>query len=73
MQLSHLLADPTAIRLEKIIQHDGSLTLVIRAKRAQAECPRCLRPSSRVHSYYARKVADLFVQGQRLVLLFTPA
>ena len=59
MQLSHLLADPTAIRLEKIIQHPGSLTLVVRATRAQAECPRCHRPSTRVHSYYNRSVADL--------------
>ena len=59
MQPQHLLADPTAIRLEKIIQHDRSLTLVVRATRAQAECPRCHRPSTRVHSYYTRTVADL--------------
>src|SRR5215212_3524503 len=59
MDASTLLADPTAIRLEKIIQHDSSLTLVVRASRAQAECPRCHRPSTRVHSYYIRSVADL--------------
>jgi transposase len=59
MQPRHLLADPTSIRLEKIIQHPSSLTLVVRATRAQAECPRCHRPSSRVHSYYTRCVADL--------------
>jgi transposase len=59
MPTSHLLADPTAIRLEKIIQHESSLTLVVRATRTQAECPRCHRPSARVHSYYTRKVADL--------------
>jgi transposase len=59
MPTSHLLADPTAIRLEKIIQHSSSLTLVVRATRAQAECPRCHRPSSRVHSYYIRTVAVL--------------
>jgi hypothetical protein len=53
------LADPEAIRLEKIIRHPSSLTLVVRATRAQPECPRCLRPSSRVHSYYVRAVADL--------------
>jgi transposase len=56
---SHLLADPTSIRLEKIIQHESSLTSVVRVKRSQAECPRCHRPSSRVHSYYTRAVADL--------------
>jgi transposase len=59
MDTSTLLADPTAIRLEKIIQHDSSLTLVVRATRTQAECPRCHRPSTRVHSYYTRRVADL--------------
>lgn len=59
MPTSHLLADPTAIRLEKIIQHSSSLTLVVRATRTEAECPRCHRPSTRVHSYYTRKVADL--------------
>jgi len=59
MQLAHLLADPTAIRLEKIIQHDSSLTLVVRATRAEAACPRCHRLSTRTHSYYTRSVADL--------------
>src|SRR5215218_7138467 len=59
MQPAHLLADPTSIRLEKIVQHDCSLTLVVSATRAQAECPRCHRTSTRVHSYYTRKVADL--------------
>src|SRR5918912_1836342 len=59
MQPQHLLADPTSIRLEKIIQHDSSLTLVVRTTRARAECPRCHRPSARVHSYYTRSVPDL--------------
>lgn len=59
MPTSHLLADPTSIRLDKIIQHHSSLTLVVRVTRAGAECPRCHRPSARVHSYYTRTVADL--------------
>lgn len=59
MQPAHLLADPISIRLEKIIQHDSSLTLVVKVTRREAECPRCHRPSSRVHSYYTRSVADL--------------
>jgi transposase len=59
MDPSTLLADPAAIRLEKIIQHPGSLTLVVRATQPQAACPRCHRPSTRVHSYYTRAVADL--------------
>jgi transposase len=59
MEITTLLADPEALRLEKIIQHHSSLTLVVKATRAQAECPRCHRPSTRVHSYYTRTVADL--------------
>jgi transposase len=59
MHPAPLLADPTSIRLEKIIQHHSSLTLVVRGTRAQAECPRCHRPSTRANSYYTRKVADL--------------
>jgi len=59
MDAATLLADPEAIRLEKIVSDISSLTLVVRATRAQAACPRCHRPSARVHSYYSRKVADL--------------
>jgi transposase len=59
MQLSTLLADPQAIHIEKIIQHPSTLTLVVKVSRSQAECPRCHRPSTRVHSYYTRTVADL--------------
>jgi transposase len=59
MQISNLLADPEAIHLEKIIQHHSSLTLVVTATRVEAECPRCHLPSTRVHSYYTRTVADL--------------
>jgi transposase len=59
MPTSHLLADPEAIRLEKIIQHSRSLTLVVSTTQPRPECPRCHRPSSRVHSYYTRTVADL--------------
>src|ERR1700755_1399790 len=59
MQPATLLADPTSIRLEKIIQHYSSLTLVVKATQPWPECPRCHRPSTRVHSYYTRRVADL--------------
>src|SRR5215203_4727673 len=59
MDPATLLADPTSIRLEKIIQHHSSLTLVVKATQPRPECPRCHRPSTRVHSYYTRTVADL--------------
>ena len=59
MDPATLLADPEAIRLEKIVSDLNSLTLVVRTTRPQAECPRCHRPSKRLHSYYTRSVADL--------------
>ena len=59
MDASTLLPDPTATRPIKIIPGHSSLTLVVRATRVQAECPRCHRPPSRLHSYYTRTVADL--------------
>jgi transposase len=59
MDPSTLLADPTSIRLEKIIQHHSSLTLVVKATQPRPECPRCHHPSTRLHSYYTRRVADL--------------
>jgi transposase len=59
MEPATLLTDPQAIRLEKIVSDRSSLTLVVRATRTQAECPRCHRPSSRIHSYDTRSVADL--------------
>lgn len=68
MQPAHLLADPSSIRLEKIVQHDSSLTLVVRTTPARAECPRCHRPSARVHSYYTRSVADLPWHGVAIKL-----
>src|SRR5215213_3888395 len=59
MDASTLLPDPQALRPVKIIPGHSSLTLVVKAARPQAECPRCHSPSTRVHSYYTRKVADL--------------
>jgi transposase len=59
MNTQTLLADPAAIRLEKIISGTGSLTLVIRTIRRRADCPRCNEPSAHIHSRYVRRVADL--------------
>jgi transposase len=41
MEITTLLADPTAIRIKKIIPDHSSLTLVVRTTRTQAQCPRC--------------------------------
>lgn len=59
MDLNTLLADPSAIRLEKAVQHGSSLTLVVAARCQAAPCPRCHHTSERIHSRYTRVVADL--------------
>jgi transposase len=59
MDLNTLLADPSAIRLEKAIQHRRSLTLVVATRQRAASCPRCHHISERIHSRYTRLVGDL--------------
>lgn len=59
MEVSTLLADPHAIRLETIRSFEKSLTLVVHATQPRAGCPRCARSSTRIHSRYVRQLADL--------------
>src|SRR5215216_7488374 len=54
-----LLADPEAIRLDRIRPSLSAITLVIRTKGPRAPCPRCHQTSSRIHSRYVRSIADL--------------
>lgn len=63
MEITTLLADPEAIRVQKIVPDNCSLTLVVRTTPTQAQSPRCHLPSARVHSYYTRTVADLPWRG----------
>jgi transposase len=59
MYAATLLADPTCLRLERIISSAISLTLVVRIIGPTAACPRCGAMSGRVHSRYRRRVAGL--------------
>lgn len=59
MELTTLLADPVAIKLEQITSAANLVTLVVKAVQPRAQCPRCRRPSARIHSRYVRRVADL--------------
>ncbi len=59
MEISILLADPEAIRLDQIVSAGNSVTLVVTAGQSGARCPRCAGSSVRVHSRYTRRVADL--------------
>ena len=49
---------------------DGDSTIItIRATSAVSACPSCGAISDRVHSRYSRRVADLPIAGQRVVLV----
>src|SRR5215468_6369449 len=59
MVLQTLLADPAVIRLVKIISSSESMTLVVQSVQKGSLCPSCDVKSTRIHSRYARKLADL--------------
>lgn len=63
MYAATLLADPTCLRLERVVSSATSLTLVVRTTGPAAACPGCGALSERVHSRYLRSVADLPWQG----------
>ena len=54
-----LLADPSAIRLNCIRPALSTIKLAVTTTASQAECPRCHRTSSRIHSHHIRRMADL--------------
>ena len=59
--LARLLPDATLLRLEACALDDTTrqITLAVRAPQARAPCPVCTTPASRIHSHYARTLADL--------------
>lgn len=59
MDITSLLADPTAIIVEAVVPHGKSVTLVVRSIQPVAVCPLCRQPSASLHSNYMRTVADL--------------
>jgi len=59
MQPNTLLPDVAELVLESIRSDRSTITVLVRAAPAQAACPRCREPSTRIHSHYQRKVADL--------------
>jgi transposase len=59
MTITTLLADAEAIRLDCIRPTGGTIILAVSTTASQAICPCCRRGSSRVHSRYVRRVADL--------------
>lgn len=63
-----LLADPAALRLEKIVNFPDHIMLFVVSKQSGSLCPRCELSSAKVHSRYARHLADLPWEGIRVSL-----
>lgn len=59
MDVSTLLADPTAIRLETLVSNNNFITLRVYSIQKYAPCPSCNLLSSNLHSNYVRSVTDL--------------
>lgn len=57
--------DPVAVAVavEAIVADDVGVTLIVRARRPTACCPRCDQAATRVHSRYTRRLADVPRQG----------
>jgi transposase len=54
-----LLPDPTCLHLKLLDASETAITAVVTTTSEEAECPLCHRRSARIHSRYARSVADL--------------
>jgi transposase len=56
---SPLVADPGQVHLDGMAFSERTITLMMSTMQPQARCPRCHQPSTRKHSRYGRRVADL--------------
>src|SRR5438270_8589030 len=54
-----LLPDPTCLHLQLIDASETAITMVVTTTSEEAACPLCHGHSTRIHSHYARTVADL--------------
>jgi transposase len=57
--MKFLLADPIALKLERIIPQADTITVVVKTAQAKALCPSCQAASTKLHSRYERQLADL--------------
>lgn len=59
MATTTLIPNPRIIELEGFVDNRDSITIRMRSTQTMAACPRCDQRSKRVHSRYARQMADL--------------
>lgn len=69
MEVKQVAALPKRLEVMDIEMSDDVLTITAVSIQAHPACPLCGKPSTRVHSHYMRKVADLPMGGRRVRLL----
>jgi len=70
MEQKTLVPDAGEVVLECVkAEEHGLLLMTLRACREQSTCPRCHRPSARVHSHYWRRPSDLPWEGMPIRIL----
>lgn len=69
MDVDLLFPEAFAFRYSNISAHSVSFGLL--SSSAFGNCPLCRKPSSKVHSYYERKVQDLPISGKMVKLSIT--
>ena len=62
---------PPGFSADCALNEDESTVVNIRATSASSPCPGCGAISTRVHSRYPRRLADLPMSGRRVVLMLT--
>lgn len=59
MNANTLLADPTALKIDKFISQDSSITVIAHSTQPAASCPQCGLSSGSLKGCYFRRLADL--------------
>ncbi|WP_188092431.1 transposase family protein [Azospirillum sp. B21] len=59
---------PDGLCIEHVLPESSRITIFVRPRHSSVLCPRCHVPSSRVHSRYERRLADLPWQGRPVIL-----
>jgi transposase len=71
VELGILLPHLAGVIVEGVVAAAGLLLVLARAKAGEAACPACGAVSVRVHSRYARRLADAAVGGRPVVIRLT--
>jgi zinc-finger of transposase IS204/IS1001/IS1096/IS1165 len=68
VELGILLPHLAGVIIEEVAAATGLLLVLARARAGEAACPACGAVSGRVHSRYARRLADAAIGGRRVVI-----